>query len=82
MKQKRLDVKEIACEKAKIECVPDILKTNLCMSALQKSSNVHDIIFLADEARNAFLYALQNPPKPNKELKKAFKEYKKHIKLM
>lgn len=82
MKQKRLDVKGTFCEKSKIESIPDILEMNLCMSTLHKSSNVHDVIFLADEARDDFLDALQNPPKPNRELKKAFKEYKKHVGLV
>jgi len=81
MKQNRLYVKGTSCEKSKIESVPDMLETNLCMSALQKSSKAHDMIFLSDEARDGFLDALQNPPKPNEELKKALKEYKKHVEL-
>lgn len=86
MKQERLDIRASSNEKKKFEEASAILGMNLSsflrMSALEKSTEVlkqHDTIFLSDKARDAFLDALQNPPKPNKELKKAFKDYKKHV---
>ena len=86
MKQERLDVRTNANEKKKFEEAASLLGMNLSsfvrMSVLEKSTQVlrqHDTIFLSDKARDAFLEALQNPPKPNKELKKAFKEYEKLV---
>lgn len=86
MKQERLDIRASSYEKKKFEAASAILGMNLSaflrMSALEKSTEVikqHDTIFLSDEARDAFLEALQHPPKPNKALKKAFQDYKKHV---
>jgi uncharacterized protein (DUF1778 family) len=86
MKQERLDIRASSSEKKKFEAASAILGMNLSsflrMSALEKSTEIlkeHDTVFFSDEARDAFLDALQNPPLPNKELKKAFKEYKKNV---
>lgn len=83
MKQERLDVRTSASEKKRFEAAACLLGMNLSsflrMSALEKSLEVlrqNDTIILSDSARDAFLNALQKPPKANKELKKAFKEYK------
>jgi len=87
MKQERLDVRASSKEKKRFAAASAILGMSvssfLRMSAMEKSTEVlkqHDTIFLSDEARDAFLNALQNPPKPNKELKQAFKEYNKLVK--
>jgi uncharacterized protein (DUF1778 family) len=86
MKQERLDVRTSAKEKEQFEIAAAFLGVNLSafmrMSAIEKSTEVlkqHDTLFLSNKARDAFLEALQNPPQPNKELKKAFKEYKKLV---
>jgi len=86
MKQERLDVRTSSSEKKKFEAAATLLGMNLSsflrMSALEKSTEIlkqQETIFLSDIARDAFLDALQNPPKPNNELKKAFKEYKKLV---
>lgn len=55
------------------------LSSFLRQAALEKSDNVlktRDTITLSDRDRDLFLDALENPPKPNKHLKQAFKTYK------
>jgi uncharacterized protein (DUF1778 family) len=50
----------------------------LRQAALEKSDEVlknRDNITLSDRDRDLFLNALENPPKPNERLKKAFKNY-------
>ncbi len=86
MKHERLDVRTSSSEKRRFEAAATLLGMNLSsflrMSAIEKSTEIlkqHDTIFLSDSARDAFLEALQNPQKPNKELKKAFKDYKKLV---
>lgn len=54
------------------------LSSFLRHAALEKSEIVlrsRDTITLSDEDRDLFLEALENPPKPNAYLKKAFKQY-------
>jgi len=86
MKQERLDVRTSASEKKKFESAAMLLGMNLSsflrMSAIEKSTEVlkqQDTIHLSDRARDAFLDALQNPPKANRALKKAFNDYQKLV---
>lgn len=86
MKQERLDVRTSSIEKKQFEAAAMMLGINLSsflrMSAIEKSTEVlrkNDTIILSNSARDAFLNALQNPPKANKELKKALKEYQKFV---
>jgi uncharacterized protein (DUF1778 family) len=55
------------------------LSSFLRKAALEKSDDVlksRDAITLSDRDRDLFLETLENPPKPNKRLKEAFKTYK------
>lgn len=52
----------------------------LRQAALEKSDDVlknRDTIILSDRDKDLFLKALENPPKPNKRLVQAFKNYQK-----
>jgi uncharacterized protein (DUF1778 family) len=39
----------------------------------------HETLILDEADWGVFLDALENPPKPNTKLKKAFSEHKKHV---
>ena len=58
------------------------LSAFLRRTALERSEKTirqKNSIILSNEDRDAFLNALQNPPKPNKRLKQALKHHKKLI---
>lgn len=85
MKQDRVEIRTSSGEKKQFEAAALFLGMNISsfmrMSALEKSTEVlrkSRSIVLSDEDQNAFLEALQNPPRPNKAMKKAAKD-RKHI---
>lgn len=56
------------------------LSAFLRQAALEKSETVlknRDALTLSDRDRDLFLEALENPPKPNKQLQEAFNKYHK-----
>jgi len=40
-----------------------------------------DKVVLSNRDRDSFLAALDKPPEPNQELKKAYKDYKRNVKV-
>lgn len=84
MKEDRMEFRTSHQEKMQFEVAATYLGMNLStflrMAALEKSAEVvrkSDILLLSDRDRDAFLNALEHPSKPNKNLKRAFAEYKK-----
>lgn len=84
MREERVEFRTSHQERMQFETAAAYLGVNLSaflrMAALEKSAEIvsesHDLL-LSDRDRNAFLSALENPPSPSKNLKKAFSEYKK-----
>jgi uncharacterized protein (DUF1778 family) len=87
MRQKRMEFRTSDAELEQFEAAAQILGMNLSSFlrtvALERSSEIlrrQDSILLNNRDREAFLAALDNPPEPNKELKKAYQEYKRLVK--
>ena len=87
MKQDRVEFRTTYQERKQFEAAASLLSMNLSSflrkTAVEKASEVlrnNSSIVLSDEDRDAFLDALSNPPKPNKELKKALREYRRSVK--
>lgn len=57
--------------------------TEFIISAVEKEAKKvvhdHEIMKLSVEDSADFVYAIANPPKPNKKLREALKDYKKHV---
>ncbi|MCE5318660.1 MAG: DUF1778 domain-containing protein [Parachlamydia sp.] len=88
MKEDRVEFRTTHQERKQFETAAGILGMNLSsflrMTAVEKASEIlrqNTSIVLSDEDRDAFLNALQNPPKPNKELKKALLEHRRTVKF-
>lgn len=84
MKEDRVEFRTSRQERIKFEKAATYLGMNLSaflrMAALERSAEIlkeSHVLSLSDRDRDLFLSALENPPKPNKNLKKAFSEYKK-----
>lgn len=84
MKQDRVEFRTSHQERVQFEIAASFLGMNLSaflrMAALERSAEVvkdSNILLLSDRDRDTFLNALENPPKPNKNLKKAFSQYRK-----
>lgn len=84
MKEDRVEFRTSHQERVQFEEAAAFLHMNLSaflrMAALEKSAEIvkeSNVLLLSDRDRDAFLSALENPPEPNKNLKKAFLEYKK-----
>ncbi len=80
MKQDRVEFRTTHLERKRFEAAATVLGMTLSsflrMTAVEKSTEIlrqNTSIVLSDEDRDAFLEALENPPKPNKELKKHLK---------
>lgn len=87
MKQERVEFRTSDFELKQFEQAAHILGMNLSSflrtTALERSSEIlrrQDSILLHNKDRDDFLAALDNPPEPNKELKKAYREYKRLVK--
>lgn len=85
MKGDRVEFRTSQGERIQFERAASYLGMNLSaflrMAALEKSAEIvkeNNILILSDHDRDLFLNALENPPKPNKNLKKAFAEYRKN----
>lgn len=84
MKEDRVEFRTSHQERIQFEMAATFLGVNLSaflrMAALERSAEVvkeSNLLVLSDRDRDTFLNALENPPKPNKNLKKAFSKYKK-----
>lgn len=71
---KKRKVKYIEEPIGKIEIIEDFLPVS--KDLIHKSNS----IILDNQDRDAFLEALQNPPLPNKALKKAFSHHQRFVK--
>lgn len=71
MRKQRLDFRTSHQERMQFE-----MRATYLVGVNQIASEGHALL-LSDRDRNTFLSALENPPSPNKNLKKAFSEYKK-----
>ena len=84
MKEDRMEFRTSHQERMQFEMAATYLGVNLSaflrMAALEKAAEVvkeNNVLVLSDRDRDLFLEALEKPAKPNKNLKKAFLEYKK-----
>lgn len=87
MKQDRVEIRTSTAERKQFEVAALFLGMNVSsfmrMCALEKSAEIlkqSRTILLSDVDRDAFLQALQDPPKPNKALKKALSEHERIVK--
>lgn len=86
MKQDRVEFRTTHQERKQFEAAANLLSMNLSTflrrTAVEKASEVlrqNTAVVLSDEDRDAFLEALSNPTKPNKELKKALQAYRRSV---
>lgn len=84
MKEDRVEFRTSHRERVQFEMAATYLGMNLSaflrLAALEKSAEIvkdSNTLVLSDRDRDIFLAALENPPEPNKNLKKAFSEYRK-----
>jgi len=84
MKEDRFEFRASHQERRQIEEAASFLDMNISAylrkAALEKSVEVlksNNTMVLSDRDRDIFLEALRNPPKVNKHLKQAFKEYER-----
>jgi uncharacterized protein (DUF1778 family) len=87
MRENRVEFRTNELEKRQFEEAASILGVNLYSFlrniALERSVEIlkgRDSILLSNKDRDAFLTALENPPQPNKDLKKAYQKYKQFVK--
>lgn len=80
----RIEFRTLTSEKAQFTTAATLLGINLStfvrMAALEKSNAIlkeNNTLVLSDRDRDTFLKALENPPQPNENLKKAFLEYQR-----
>ena len=84
MREQRIEFRSNDNERKKFEEAAFFLGMNLSSFArktmLEKSEEIlkkNNTILLSNEDRDAFLQALENPPKPNKRLKKALEAHRR-----
>jgi uncharacterized protein (DUF1778 family) len=82
MREHRIEFRSTDTERRQFEEAAFFLGMNLSTFArktmLEKSEeiiNKNNSIILSNEDRDIFLHALENPPKPNKRLKKALEAH-------
>ena len=87
MKHERLEIRTSAQERLQFEEAALLVGMNISeflrRTALEKSVEIirkNTSIILSNVDRDAFLQALENPPKPNRKLKQGIKYHKKLIK--
>jgi uncharacterized protein (DUF1778 family) len=86
-KQERMHIRLDALTKQKLELAATYVHKSLSEFVLGQALNSaddvireHETITLSHADCEAFLNALENPPKPNARLKKAFNEHKQKVK--
>lgn len=84
MREQRIEFRSNDKERKQFEEAAFFLGMNLSSFArrtmLEKSAEIlrqNNSIILSNEDRDAFLHALENPPKPNKRLKKALEAHRR-----
>lgn len=84
MKQDRIEFRTSHDERQQIETAASFLGMNISsylrMVALECSTEVlksSETLILSNRDRDLFLQALENPPRPNKNLKKALADYRR-----
>lgn len=85
MKQERVEFRTSDFERKQFEEAANLKGMSFAFlrnAALEISSEIlkqHESILLSNKDRDAFLKALDHQPEPNKEMKKAYKEYKRLV---
>lgn len=86
MKEDRLEFRISRQERVQFETAATYLGMNLSsflrMAALERSAEVlkeENILILSDKDKELFLSALENPPDPNDNLRRAFSDYIKEM---
>lgn len=84
MREDRVEFRASRNEREQIENAAKFLGMSvsayLRMVALERSRDVlknNNEFILSDQDRDQFLEALENPPQPNKNLQKAFRDYRR-----
>ncbi len=84
VRQDRIEIRAFAEEKAAVARAAELLHTTLSnfvrdtiMSRTEEVLREHEKMVLTDRDRDLFMKALDNPPKPNKNLRSAMKEHLK-----
>jgi len=84
MKHDRVEFRTSHEEREQFKIAADFLGVNLSaflrMAALERSAEIvkgSQSLILSDKDRDIFMAALENPPKPNKNLKRAYADYKR-----
>lgn len=85
-KQERLEARISPAQKRILERAANLRGTSLtdfvltsAHEAAMQTIKDFEVLNLCDEAREAFVNALLNPPEPNKTLRAAADRYKKHV---
>ena len=86
VKQQRMHIRLDSLSKQKLERAAAYAHKSLsefvlgqALHAAEEVIHEHESITLSQTDWNAFLDALENPPKPNAKLKRAFAEHKKRV---
>lgn len=86
IKQERLHIRLDALSKQKLERAASYARTNLsdfvlsqALSSADEVIHEHETITLSQDDWGLFMDALENPPKPNTKLKKAFELHKQRV---
>jgi len=82
MRQERIEIRAFAEEKETLAKAAKLLHTKVTsfirdtiMTRAEEIIRQHDRMILTDRDRDLFMNALENPPKPNKNLRKAMKDH-------
>ena len=86
VKQERMHIRLDTLSKQKLERAAAYAHKNLsefvlgqALHAADELIQEHETLLLSEADWGVFLDALENPPKPNAKLKRAFAEYKKRV---
>jgi uncharacterized protein (DUF1778 family) len=86
VKQERMHIRLDTLSKQKLERAAAYVHKSLsefvlgqALHAADEVIQEHETLILDEADWGVFLDALENPPKPNTKLKKAFSEHKKHV---
>ncbi|MBI9082367.1 MAG: DUF1778 domain-containing protein [Desulfobacterales bacterium] len=87
IKQERLHVRLDTLSKQKLERAASYTRKSLsefvltnALSSAEEVIREHETLTLSQSDWTVFMDALENPPKPNKKLRQAFKSHKQRIK--
>lgn len=87
IKQQRMHIRLDSLSKQKLERAAAYVHKSLsefvlgqALHAADEVIHEHETITLSQDDWDVFMDTLENPPKPNTKLKRAFAEHKKHVK--